>query len=61
MDRARATAFVSTFVFNDDGSFSYTSDLVLNLTAINKEMHHTDRNTLHRVKRYHPGWNMHSY
>ena len=55
MERARATAFVSTFVFNDDGSFSYTSDLVLNLTAINKEMHHTDRNTLHRVKRYHPG------
>jgi hypothetical protein len=54
MERARATAFESTFTFNDDGTFSYTSDLVLKLAATGKEMHHTDRNTLHRVKRIHP-------
>ena len=54
LQRARATAFESTFTFNDDGTFSYTSDLVLNLAATGAEMHHTDRNTLHRVKRYHP-------
>lgn len=53
-DRARAIAFESTFVFNDDGTLSYTSDLVLNLAGPGVEMHHTDRNTLHRVKRYHP-------
>ncbi|GIL04795.1 MAG TPA: FABP family protein [Burkholderiaceae bacterium] len=55
MERARATAFESTFAFNDDGTFSYTSDLVLKLAATGGEMHHTDRNTLHRVKRFHPG------
>lgn len=55
MERARATGFESTFVFNDDGTFSYTSDLVLRLAATGGAMHHTDRNTLHRVKRFHPG------
>ncbi len=55
MERASATAFESTFAFNDDGTFSYTSDLVLKLAATGGEMHHTDRNTLHRVKRFHPG------
>ncbi len=41
--------------FNDDETFSYTQDLVLKLAAIGgKEMHHTDRNTLRCVKRYHP-------
>lgn len=54
LERARAMAFESVFTFNDDGTFSYTSDLVLKLTATGEEMHHTDRNTLHRVKRYHP-------
>lgn len=54
LDRARATAYESVFTFNDDGTFSYTSDLVLKLAATGEEMHHTDRNTLHRVKRYHP-------
>lgn len=34
---------------------SYTQDLILKLAAIGgKEMHHTDKNTLHRVKRYSP-------
>lgn len=54
LQRARATAFESIFTINDDGTFSYTSDLVLTLAATGTEMHHTDRNTLHRVKRYHP-------
>jgi hypothetical protein len=54
LERARATAFESTFTINDDGTFSYVSDLVLTLAATGAEMHHTDRNTLHRVKRYHP-------
>jgi len=54
LQRATATAFESTFLFNDDGTFSYTSDLSLRLAATGDEMHHTDRNTLHRVKRYHP-------
>jgi len=52
--RARALSFTSVFVFNDDGTFSYTSDLVLKLAATGKEMHHTDRNTLRLVKRFHP-------
>ena len=54
LQRAKATAFESTFTFHADGTFSYTSDLALKLTATGDEMHHTDRNTLHRVKRYHP-------
>ncbi|MFZ1664898.1 MAG: FABP family protein [Flavobacteriales bacterium] len=54
LERAELKGFKSTFTFNDDGTFSYISDLVLKLAAIGKEMHHTDRNTLHRVKRIHP-------
>ncbi|HWM82708.1 MAG TPA: FABP family protein [Pseudolabrys sp.] len=55
LERATATAFASTFTFNDDGTLSYTSDLILKLAATGSEMHHTDRNTLHRTKRIHPG------
>jgi hypothetical protein len=54
MERAEIKEFTSTFVFNDDGTFSYTSDLLLRLAATGTEMHHTDQNTLHRVGRYHP-------
>jgi hypothetical protein len=54
LERATAISFSSTFKFNDDGTFSYTSDLVLKLAATGAEMHHTDQNTLHRVKRIHP-------
>jgi len=54
LQRAELKSFHSVFTFNDDGTFSYTSDLVLKLAATGAEMHHTDRNTLHRVKRYHP-------
>lgn len=54
LERAELKGFESVFMFNDDGTFSYTSDLILRLAATGEEMHHTDRNTLHRVKRYHP-------
>lgn len=53
--RAELRSFESTFKLNDDGTFSYDQTLVLKLAAIGgKEMRHTDRNTLHLVKRYHP-------
>lgn len=55
LGRAELKSFESIFKFNDDGTFSHSSDIVLKLGALNgEEMHHTDRNTLHRVKRYHP-------
>lgn len=54
LERARATAFESTFTFNDDGTFRYTSSLTLKLAATGSEMRHTDHNTLHRVARIHP-------
>jgi hypothetical protein len=54
IERAKCTAYNSEFTFHDDGTFSYTSDLVLKLATTGQEMHHTDLNTLHRVKRYHP-------
>jgi hypothetical protein len=54
LERAATTAFECTFMFNDDGTFSYSSDLVLKLAATGSEMHHVDRNTLHRTKRIHP-------
>jgi hypothetical protein len=54
--RAEICDFTSHFAFNDDGtSFSYESDLLLRLAATGMEMHHTDRNTLHRVRTFHPG------
>jgi hypothetical protein len=55
MQRAEIKDFTSSFTFNDDGSFSYVSDLLLKLAATGAEMHHTDENTLRLVKRYHPG------
>lgn len=54
LDRAEIRSFESTFVLGEDGTLSYTSDLVLRLAATGGEMHHTDRNTLTRVKRIHP-------
>ncbi|MEO7127113.1 MAG: FABP family protein [Nakamurella sp.] len=41
--------FVSEFTINEDGAFSYHSDLEMTLAAINQTMHHTDRNTLQRT------------
>ncbi len=54
LERAEIRDFTSTFTFHDDGTFGYTSDLLLRLAATGVEMHHTDENTLHRVRRYHP-------
>jgi len=54
LQRAELKGFTSTFTFNDDGTFTHESDLVLKLAATGEEMHHTDKSTLHRVKRYHP-------
>ncbi|HMN20897.1 MAG TPA: FABP family protein [Ottowia sp.] len=53
LERAELRSFATTFTFNADGTVSYSSDLVLKLAAQGgQEMHHTDRNTLHRVKSY---------
>jgi hypothetical protein len=54
MQRAELKSFESTFTIEGEGMFSYTSDLLLKLAQAGTEMHHTDRNTLHRVKRFHP-------
>ncbi|GGB46428.1 FABP family protein [Flexivirga endophytica] len=54
LERAQLMSFDSAFTIKDDQTFSYTSDLVLKLAATGVEMHHTDENTLQRVKRYHP-------
>lgn len=53
MDHAQLMSFESTFKFNDDGTFTHSSDIVLKLAAMGGvEMHHTDINTLHKVKSY---------
>lgn len=55
MERAEMKSYDHIFTFNDDGTVTHSSDIVLKLAATGgKEMHHTDHNTLHRVKRYHP-------
>ncbi|MGH6777191.1 MAG: heme-binding beta-barrel domain-containing protein, partial [Bradyrhizobium sp.] len=54
LERAEIRDFKSTFTINDDGTLSYTSDLLLKLAATGEQMHHTDKNTLHLVRRYHP-------
>lgn len=53
-ERAELMGFEGNFTFNKDGTFSYDQTLVLKLAAIGKTMNHTDRNTLHLVKRMHP-------
>ena len=52
--RAELKSFQSTFTMNDDGTLTYTSDLHLKLAAAGEEMHHTDTNRLHLVRRFHP-------
>jgi len=56
LERAELKSFESTFKFNDDGTFTHSSDIVLKLAAQGGlEMHHTDVNTMRKVKHYHPG------
>ncbi|MBS0293256.1 MAG: FABP family protein [Proteobacteria bacterium] len=50
LQRAEIKDFVTTFTVHDDGTISYQSDLLLKLAATGAEMHHTDHNTLHRVR-----------
>lgn len=50
--RATTSAFTSTFTIGSDGTLSYTSDLTMQLAATGAELHHTDRNTLHRTKTF---------
>lgn len=50
LDRAEIKRFESVFTFHDAEHVSYTSDLFLKLAATGSEMHHTDKNTLHRVQ-----------
>lgn len=47
--RAKCGLFKSTFTLIDDETFSYTSDLVLELAQTGVTMNHTDRNTLTRT------------
>lgn len=55
-EKAELMSFESVFKFNDDGTFTHSSDIVLKLAAMGgTSMHHTDINTLHKVKNYHPG------
>lgn len=55
LERAELVSFESIFTFNEDGTFTHSSDIILKLAALGgKEMHHTDVNTLHKVKSYHP-------
>lgn len=62
LERAELKSFESTFKFNDDGSFTHSSDIVLKLAELGgKEMHHTDINTLTKVKNYHPSINPEKY
>lgn len=50
IQKAEAIDYKSSFTLNDDGTLSYTSDLVLKLAAMGGEtMHHTDHNTLTKV------------
>lgn len=56
LERAELKSYDHVFTFNDDGTFTHTSEIILKLAAQGgKEMHHTDTNTLHLVKHYHPG------
>jgi hypothetical protein len=55
LERAEILDFKSVFNIEDDETLSYTSDLHLRLAATGADMHHTDKNTLRLVRRYHPG------
>jgi hypothetical protein len=47
---ANTDAYEVTITINDDGSFSYEEDTVLNFTPLGEIFHHTDRNTLNKVR-----------
>lgn len=45
----RTKSWDITFTFNEDGSISYEEDTVLIIPGVEREFHHTDRNTLRMV------------
>lgn len=45
----RTKSWDITFRFNDDGTISYEEDTVLVIPGVEREFHHTDRNTLKMV------------
>lgn len=49
LENASSSTFHSTFTFDDDDTFSHTSTLVLDISAMGGRMDHDDRNTLHRT------------
>lgn len=56
LENAELRSFESTFKYNNDGSFTHSSEIILKLSAMGgKEMKHTDINTLQRIKSYHVG------
>lgn len=56
LERAELKSFDSAFKFNDDGTFTHSSEITLKLNAMGgTEMNHTDVNTMHKVKTFHPG------
>ena len=46
---ANTDAYEVTITINDDGSFSYAEDTILNFEPLGEIFHHTDGNTLRRV------------
>jgi len=46
---ANTDSYEVTITINDDGSFTYEEDTVLNFTPLGEIFHHTDCNTLRRV------------
>lgn len=46
---ARTTRFEVTVTIGDDGTFSYDETTTVSLAKLDAPLHHTDRNTLHRV------------
>jgi len=45
----RTLSYEITITVNDDGTFTYEQDTVLQVAGRPEPFHHTDRNTLHRV------------
>ena len=45
----RTESWDITFTFNEDGSISYEEDTVLVIPGVEKEFHHTDKNTLRMI------------
>ena len=49
IEKAQTTAYTLSTTINGD-TWSYEEDVVMNLAATGAELHHTDKNTLQRVK-----------